>query len=142
MTTRQLIVATLIGASSAAFAAPVAYVTVDHSSAALIDAAAVKAVWQEQLSEKFTKRLARVSPPSRWAFISQVEGGFNEAKICVVTARVAFAPRSGKTVVFTPAKMATAFDALPNATSAQCAELAKAKLREAIAAVASSLITP
>lgn len=142
MTAKHLIAAAFVVGSSATFAAPVPYVTVDHSSAALIDAATVKAVWKEQLGERFTKRLARVSPPSRWAFISQVEGGFNEAKICVVTARVAFAPRSGKTVLFTPAKMATAFDALPNATSDQCADLAKAKLREAIAAVASSLIAP
>jgi hypothetical protein len=142
MTIRQLVFATLIGASAPSLAAPVAYLTVEHSSAALGDAAAFHTVWQEQLDERFTQRLARLNPPQKWAFISQVEGGFNSAKICVVTAHVAFAPRSGKTVLFAPAKMATTFDALPGATESQCAELAKTKLREAITAVKSSLIAP
>jgi len=116
----QLVAASFLGPSSAALAAPVAFLTVlDHSSAALIDAATVQAVWKEHLSEKFTQRLARLNPPGRWAFISQVEGGINDGKTCVVTARVALAPRSGSTVVFAPAKMATTFDALPYATPAQ-----------------------
>jgi len=115
----QLVAASFLGPSSAALAAPVAFQTVDHSSAALIDAAMVQAVWKEHLSEKFTQRLAHLNPPGRWAFISQVEGGINDGKTCVVTARVALAPRSGSTVVFAPAKMATTFDALPYATPAQ-----------------------
>ena len=41
-------------------------------------------------------------------------------------------PVRGKTLVFKPAKMATAFDALPNASAEQCKELARAKLKEAI----------
>jgi hypothetical protein len=36
--------------------------------------------------------------------------------------------------------MATAFDALPNATNEQCKELARAKLKEAIAAVVGGLV--
>lgn len=140
---RPLAVAAALAAlSSATLAAAPAYLTVDRSTATLIDATAVQSVWAQHLDEKFTRRLARLNPPAKWAFISQVEGGITEAKTCVVTARVALAPRSGKSVVFTPAKMATVFDALPNAAPGQCQDLAKAKLNEAIKSVTSSLVAP
>ena len=48
-------------------------------------------------------------------------------------------PRPSKTLLFKPEQMATAFDAKPQASDAQCRDLAKAKLREAIEALTSSL---
>jgi hypothetical protein len=142
MQAKQLLAALVIGASPMAFGAPAAYLTLDHSSDALIDKATTQAVWHEQLAGRLSKRLAKLYPPRKWGFVTQVAGGFNEGKTCIVTARVALVPRSGKSVVFTPRKMATAFDAMPNATPQQCKNLARAKLVEAIGAVESSLVTP
>jgi hypothetical protein len=141
MNSKSYFAGLLLGAATLANAAPAAHLTVDHSSATLIDAAAAQAVWKEQLPEKTSKRLIKLYPVGKWAFLSQVEGGFNQAKICVVTARAALVPRAGKSVVFTPSKMSTAFDALPGATQEQCQALAKAKLVEAIGSVVSSLVT-
>ena len=73
---RPLAVAAALAAlSSATLAAAPAYLTVDRSTATLIDATAVQSVWAQHLDEKFTRRLARLNPPAKWAFISQVEGG-------------------------------------------------------------------
>jgi hypothetical protein len=47
---------------------------------------------------------------------------------------------AGKSLLFKPSKTATTFDAVPNATREQCADLAKAKLKEAIGGVVSSLV--
>ncbi len=141
MNAKHLAAVSLLSLATAAMAAPPVFTTVDRSSPAVMDAATAKAVWQETLSDaNFTKRLAKLKAPSKWAFLSQVEGGFTESKTCVVTARAALVPRAGKNVVFAPDKMATAFDAQPNATQDQCKALAKAKLGEAVKAVASSLI--
>ena len=49
-------------------------------------------------------------------------------------------PVRGKGLDFKPEKMATAFDALPNASEQQCKELARAKLKEAMQAVVSGLV--
>ena len=129
-------------ASTGALAAAPVFLTIDRSSESLINAAAAQAIWQQELAKAGVVRLAKLYPTSRWGFLSQVQGGYNSAKICVVTARVALLPRSGKTLVFTPNKMATAFDAVPNIPQEQCQALAKAKLEEAISAVMSSLIVP
>lgn len=140
MTVRFLVAAMLAGASSIALAAPPAYLMVDQSSAALMDKAAAQAAWQAEMPAKLTKRLFKLYPTGRWGFITQVEGGFTQAKACVVTARVMLVPRAGKVLQFVPNKAATAFDSLPNATQDQCRDLAKAKLDEAITAVLSSLV--
>ena len=127
--------ALLLMGSAALAAPPPPYITVDHSTETLIDAKAAKALWEPVL----TARLARLYPPKKWGFITEVGGGFNPAKTCVITARAMMVPRSGKTLVFAPMKTATAFDALPNATQEQCKDLAKTKLKEAMQGSVSEL---
>ena len=48
---------------------------------------------------------------------------------------------SGKTLVYRPVKTATAFGTHASASQQQCQTLAKAKLKEAIGAVSSALLT-
>jgi hypothetical protein len=129
-------------AMGGARAADVPFLTIDRSTQGLIDPAAAQAAWVEHIAKVGPKRLAKLYPTARWGFLSQVEGGFTSSKICVVTARAAMVPRTGKQVVFKPEKMATAFDALPGATQEQCQTLAKTKLDEAVSAVMSSLVAP
>ena len=129
MMPRTLSLAVMLVAGSAAHAAPPPpYLTFDHSTETLIDKKTAKSLWEPHL----TARLARLYPPKKWGFATEVEGGFNQAKTCIITARAMMMPRSGKNLVFTPMKTATAYDALPNATQDQCKDLAKAKLKEAI----------
>jgi hypothetical protein len=130
------LIAALLLAVPPAQAAPPPYLSVDHSTETLIDKATVKAMWQDALPA----RLVKLYPPKKWGFASAVEGGFSGAKTCIITARAMMLPRRGKALTFTPAKMATAFDALPNATQEQCRELARNKLKEAISAVVSGLV--
>ena len=135
-----LAAAPLLALAATAHAADPVYMTLDHSSDALIDKTAAQAVWSELLAGKVV-RLNRLYPTRRWGFVSQVEGGFNQGKTCVVTARAMMLPltATGRSLVFKPNKTATAFDALPNATREQCNDLAKAKLKEAAQGVLSSL---
>ncbi|MBL0086973.1 MAG: hypothetical protein IPP44_09850 [Ideonella sp.] len=141
MAAHKLLTALLFSAaSSLALAAPVSYLTVDHSSATLMDKAGADAVFKAAVPQKLAARLAKLYPVGRFGFITQVEGGFTEAKTCVVTARAMLVPRSGKALVFTPRKSAMAFDAQANASQQQCKDLAAAKLKEAIDSVLSSLV--
>jgi hypothetical protein len=136
MSTARLLTALLLTASaSIAFAAPPVYLALDHSSAALIDKPAALALWKAGVPAKMFK----LYPAAKWGFVSEVEGGFDDAKVCVVTARAMMLPRSGKALVFQPAKTATAFGSQAGATEAQCQGLAKAKLGEAIEALRSAL---
>ena len=126
-------------ASTAAFAAAPDYLFVDKSSDALIDAATAKSMF----TEATTKRLAKLYPPNIWGFATQVEGGITTNATCVVTARVMLLPRNNprntKLLLFRPEKMATTFDAKAQSSPAQCRELAKGKLGEAIDALTSAL---
>ena len=110
---------------------------VDHSNALLISAEAAKAVMNENLPAKVWK----IYPASKYAFISQVEGGM-KGTTCVVAARVMLVPltATAKAVLFRPQQMATAFDALVNSSTEACKALAKEKLKEATGAVASTLV--
>lgn len=137
----RLAAAPLIALAATAHAADPVYTTLDHSTDGLIDKAAARAVWDEQLNGK-VPRLNRLYPVRRWGFLSQVEGGFTASKTCVVTARAMMLPltATGRSLVFKPSKTATAFDAVPNATREQCNDLAKAKLKEAVQGVLSSLL--
>jgi hypothetical protein len=122
-----------------AFAAPPAKaVLLDFSSAALIDAAAAKAM----LADGIPAKVWKVYPASKWGFVSQVEGGMTTAGTCVVTARVMMVPLTAtvKAVLFRPEKVATTFDAQAGATTEQCQALAKTKLGEALQGVVSSLV--
>ena len=136
MNRTRLLAALLSMCAFSAFAAPAPYLTIDHSSASLMDDATAQAVWREHLSTKLT----RLYPVKKWGFVSEVEGGFDDAKVCVVTARVMMMPRSGKTLVFKPSHTATAFGSQAGATMQQCRELAKLKLHEAVGAVESKLL--
>jgi hypothetical protein len=109
----------------------------DFSSGALIDAASAKAV----LAEGIPAKVWKVYPASKWAFVSQVEGGVTSGGACVVTARVMMVPLTPtmKAVLFRPEKIATAFDTAPGGGEA-CKQLAKAKLAEATQSVVSSLV--
>ena len=118
------LVASLLSAS--AFAAqPLA---VDFSSSSLVDSAAARKIWAENVPAKVSK----LYPSSKFRFASEVGGGFNDAKICVVNARamllpVKRLPIQGPVVVYAPVKSATAFDAAPNLSREQCQELARTK---------------
>ena len=131
-----LFAALLLTSTSLTFAAPAAYLTLDHSTATLMDKTTAQALWQEHLPAK----LVKLYPIRKWGFVSEVEGGFDEAKVCVITARAMMMPRNGKTLVFQPVHTATAFASQAGATMPQCRALAKAKLAEAIAAVESTLL--
>ena len=101
--------------------------------------ATAQAMWAEGLAGK-TAKLNKLYPVSKWGFISEVEGGFTQSKTCVVTARVMMVPATvRKNLMFKPSKTATAYDAVPTATREQCQDVAKAKLKEAMVGVLSSL---
>jgi hypothetical protein len=134
--TRLFAAALLLTGTSLAFAAPAPYLTLDHSSGSLMDQATARALWQEHLPAK----LVKLYPIKKWGFVSEVEGGFDDAKVCVVTARAMMLPRSGKTLVFQPKHTATAFGSKAGATETQCKALAKVKLHEAMLAVGSALL--
>ena len=131
-----LSVALLALIAASAYAAPPIYTVVDNSSPALMDQATAEGLWKQRTSAK----LMRLYPVKKWGFVTEVEGGFDDAKVCMVTARAMMLPRSGKTLVYRPAKTATAFGTHPAASPQQCKTLAKAKLGEAIEAVSSALL--
>lgn len=110
---------------------------VDFSNDLLIVESAAKAVLAENLPAKVWK----LYPASKYAFVSQVEGGM-KGSTCVVTARVMLVPLTptAKAVLFRPQKTATAFDAQVNSGTEACKTLARDKLKEATQAVVSSLI--
>ena len=119
--------------ATAARAAPPAYMVQDHSTEYLMDEATARALWGENIPP----RLRKLYSPKKWGFASEVEGGFNDAKTCVVTARAMILPVSatGRHLMYVPEKVAGAFDSIPNATLEQCKQLSRSKLREAIQAM-------
>jgi hypothetical protein len=131
-----LLPALLLSTTLGALAAPPPYLSVDRSTETLMDKATAKALWDENLP----LRLVKLYPPKKWGFASEVEGGFNASKTCIITARAMMMPLRGKVLQFAPIKTATAFDALPSATREQCQGLARQKLKEAIQAVVAALV--
>jgi hypothetical protein len=137
---KQALLLTALMLSTAAYAADpkaVKMTLVDHSNALLISGDEAKAVMAENLPAAVFK----IHPASRYAFVSQVEGGM-KGSTCVVSARVMLVPltAAAKAVLFRPQKMATAFDAVPNSSTDACRALARDKLKEATAAVASGIV--
>jgi hypothetical protein len=134
-TKARLSVVPLAFASAAAFGAAPNYQFIDKSSPALIDEAGARAAFREIADE----RLAKVYSPSRWGFVTQVSGGMTPSNTCVVTARVMLLPRNNprptQLLNFKPERMATTYDALPNATVEACRALARQKLDEALQAI-------
>ena len=135
-TQAALLTVLLLAGTGLAQAAPKTHLTMDHSSASLMDKPTAAALWQQHL----TARVVKLYPVAKWGFISQVEGGFDDNKACVLTARAMMVPRSGKNLLFVPTQSATTFAAQAGATVEQCRALAKTKLDEAIVAVRSSLL--
>ena len=131
-----LLTVLLLAGTGPAQAARKGHLTIDHSTASLMDKTSAAALWQKHL----TARVVKLYPVAKWGFISQVEGGFDENKACVLTARAMMVPRSGKSLLFVPTKSATTFATQAGATTEQCRALAKTKLDEAIVAVRSSLL--
>jgi hypothetical protein len=112
----------------------------DASADFLIDAAAAEQIWKENMPA----RVLKLYPVKKYRYASEVSGGFTENKTCVITARamllpVVHLPLQGPKAVYAPIKAATAFDAVPSLSQAQCQDLAKAKLKEAVQSVASAL---
>ena len=133
------LVTTLLLASAAHAATP-RPMSADGSASFLIDAATADRVWHDNVSAKVVK----LYPAKKFRFVSEVGGGFNEARTCVVSARamllpVVHLPVQGYKVVYAPIKSATAYDAVPNLSREQCQDLAKAKLKEAVQSVSASL---
>ena len=109
----------------------------DHSSASLISAETAIQVMDENIPEKAWK----IIKGSQYVWVSQVEGGMSGTS-CVVTARVMVLPLTAtlNAPLFRPKHTATTFDAATNSSSDACKALAKAKLKEATMAVASSVV--
>jgi len=137
---RQVLAA---AAASLLFALPAladdkGFVIADYSTATLIDRAKVDEIWHANLPEA---RLEKLYQTKRWGFLSQVTGGLVNGT-CVVSARAVMLPRTSPTrrLVWEPEHSSTTFDAKPNATAAQCTELAAEKLKQAIQSLVSSLV--
>jgi hypothetical protein len=136
----RLAVATLtLLLAAPAWAADPPFVISDFSTATLIAKPAVDAIWLAHLPEA---RVAKLYPPKRWGFLSQVVGGLVDGQTCVVTARAVLLPRTSPTrrLVWEPAKSSTTFDVKPNSDAAQCSALAAEKLKEAVQSLATSLV--
>jgi len=121
--------------TTAAFAAPPVLTSVDKSASTLIDTKTAEQLWKDNTSPK----VARLYPPGRFRLVSEVGGGFNDAKTCVVTARAMLLPVQSRKLVYAPVKSALAFDAAPNLSQEQCSALAHTKLKEAIQSLSASL---
>lgn len=126
--------------ATSAFAATPKAMSVDDSANFLIDPATAEKIWKENTPA----RVSKLYPTRKFRFVSEVTGGFNEGKTCVVTARamllpVLLLPVQGSKVVYAPIKAATAFDAVPGLSREQCQSLARAKLKEAVQSIAAAL---
>jgi hypothetical protein len=115
-------------------------ISVDRSASYLIEPAMSEKLWEDNLSA----RVKKLYPIRKFRFVSEVGGGFNEAKLCVVSARammlpVVRLPVQGLKAIYAPIKTSTAFDAVPNLSREQCQALARSMLKDAIQSVASAL---
>ena len=144
----SILVPTLLGVASVAWAqADVPHSRdvkktnlLDHSNSNLIEPAAAKAV----LTDNIPARVWKIHKPGDFAFLSQVEGGLNAQRTCVVTARVMLLPLTGTLNVPMwrplPKMTATAFDSQQNSSSEACKVVAKDKLKEATLAIVSGIV--
>ena len=119
---------------------PTKPISVDQSGSFLIDSATSEKLWDANLPA----RVKALYPVRKFRFVSEVGGGFNEAKLCVVSAHVMMLPVvrlpiQGLKAIYAPIKSATAYDAVPNLSREQCQALARSKLKDAIQSVAAAL---
>ena len=126
--------------SVAAWAADVKTNLIDHSNNTLIEAEVAKAVMGENIPAKVWK----LYPASKYAFLSQVEGGLTAAGTCVVAARVMVLPLTPtvRAPLFRPLPKltATAFDAAASSNADACKAMARDKLKTATQAIVSSIV--
>ena len=116
-------------------AAPPRPISIDRSSSFLVNAAESEELWKASVSP----RVKRLYPATKYRFVSDVGGGFTDNKTCVVSARAMLLPVRGPSVIYSPVKSATVFDAAPGLDRGQCVELAQAKLKEAIQSMVGAL---
>jgi hypothetical protein len=114
-----------------AFAAPAKFAIKDSSIPTLMPAANAQKIWTTNLSPK----VAKAYPMKKWGYISEVNGGFDGSKTCVVVARAMVVPLAGKNFIYNPKKTSSTLGTLAGATPEQCAELATNKLTEAVQSV-------
>jgi hypothetical protein len=129
-----LLISALLLSANAMAAAP-KFKIKNNSPVALIDDASATAIWVESLPEK----LAKTYPVKKWGYLSEVNGGFDDHKVCVVAARAMMVPVSGKNFIYAPKKTAVTLGSQTGATTEQCNALAKAKLKEAVHSIVVSL---
>jgi hypothetical protein len=120
--------------SSSAMAAAPAFQIKDNSPANLMPAGSAQRIWTENLPAK----LALQFPVKRFGYISEVNGGFDASKHCIVVARAMMVPMSGKKFIYEPKKTSVTFATQADATVEQCSALAKSKLTEAVQSVAAN----
>ena len=135
LTPLLLISAFLFATNANAAAAAPQFKIKNNSPVALINDAAATAIWNENLPAK----LAKVYPIKKWGYLSEVNGGFDDHKVCVVAARAMMVPVAGKKFIYEPRKVAATIGTQAGATPEQCSALAKAKLKEAVHSVVASL---
>jgi hypothetical protein len=121
-------------AAPAAKAAP-KFNIMNSSTEALIDNASAVAIWNTHL----TPKAAKLHPVKKVGYISEVNGGFDTNKTCVVMARAMTSPLKGKTFTYVAKDVAVAFGSQAGATPEQCSTLAKAKLTEAVQSIAATM---
>jgi hypothetical protein len=133
----SLLSASAFAAAPAAPATPAAakFNIMNSSTEALIDNASAVAIWNTHLSAK----AAKLHPVKKLGYISEVNGGFDTNKTCVVVARAMTSPLKGKTFTYNAKDVAVAFGSQAGATPEQCSALAKAKLTEAVQSIAASM---
>lgn len=121
-------------------AGPATPAPAERNEGGLVSSGAAEQIWKDNLPA----RVARLYPARKFRYASEVSGGFTEARTCVVSARamilpVVHLPVQGAKAIYAPLTSATAFDAVADLTQAQCQDLAKAKLKQAVQSVASAL---
>lgn len=126
--------------SNRAVAAPPVPKRAEPAANFLVDAATEAQVWKETTPAA----VSRLYPARKFRFVSEISGGFTDAKACVVTVRamllpVILLPVQGRKVVYAPVRSAVTFDSAPNLDRMQCQALAKEKLKEAVQSLSSSL---
>jgi hypothetical protein len=121
-------------APAKAAAAP-KFAIMNSSPDTLIDSAAANAVWNATL----TAKVAKLHPVKKVGYISEVNGGFDTSKTCVVVVRAMTVPLKGKSFIYAPKNTSVAFGSQAGATPEQCSALAKAKLTEAVQSINLSL---
>jgi hypothetical protein len=107
----------------------------NSSTETLIDNASAVAIWNTHL----TPKAAKLHPVKKVGYISEVNGGFDTNKTCVVMARAMTSPLKGKTFTYVAKDVAVAFGSQAGATPEQCSALAKVKLTEAVQSIAATM---